>query len=295
MLSVAYITTIMRIGIVGLGLIGGSLAAALSEQGHTIWGNSRKPETIAIAHAKGWLQHGSTTLADLAATELVFVCAPIPQTLPLVQKLAAVLSANTVITDVASVKGAITPAATALWPRFVGGHPMAGDTATGLAAARADLFRDRPYVLTPIATTDPAAFERVQIAIASLRINLHIMNPEHHDATVAWISHLPVIVSAALVASVGNLDDPNLAAAAANLASSGFRDTSRVGAGNPELGVAMAEFNTTALLDSLHHYRHELDQLIQHIEQADWPALATQLHANNQTRRRFCSEQTGQQ
>ncbi len=285
----------MRIGIVGLGLIGGSLAAALSEQGHELWGVSRHAETIATACAKGWLQHGSTDLSALIPTELVFVCAPIPQTLSLVQRLTAVLGIDTVITDVASVKGAITAPATAIWPRFVGGHPMAGDTATGLAAARADLFRGRPYVLTPIATTDPLALERVQVAIEGLSVSLHTMSPDNHDATVAWISHLPVVVSAALVASVGTIDSPELAQAAATLASSGFRDTSRVGAGNPALGVAMAEFNTAALLDSLHHYRHALDQLIHQIEQADWPALETQLHRNRQTRRRFCGEQTGQQ
>jgi len=111
-----------------------------------------------------------------------------------------------------------------------------------------------------------------------------------HDRAVSWISHLPVMVSAGLIAACMSENDPAVLALAQQLASSGFRDTSRVGGGNPELGVMMARYNRRELLRSLQHYRHSLEALINLIEQEDWLSLEQQLKSNRLARPQFLED-----
>ncbi|MFM6340389.1 MAG: prephenate dehydrogenase dimerization domain-containing protein, partial [Dolichospermum sp.] len=111
--------------------------------------------------------------------------------------------------------------------------------------------------------------------------------PEQHDKAVSWISHLPVIVSASLIAACLSETDPEIAKLAQNFASSGFRDTSRVGGGNPELGVMMAQYNRQALLNSLYQYRENLDEFIHIIEGEKWELLAAKIKLNRQALHNF--------
>ncbi|MFM6318005.1 MAG: prephenate dehydrogenase dimerization domain-containing protein, partial [Dolichospermum sp.] len=111
--------------------------------------------------------------------------------------------------------------------------------------------------------------------------------PEQHDKAVSWISHLPVIVSASLIAACLSETDPEIAKLAQNFASSGFRDTSRVGGGNPELGVMMAQYNRQALLNSLYQYRENLDEFIHIIEGENWELLAEKIKLNRQALHNF--------
>ncbi|HEY9812650.1 MAG TPA: prephenate dehydrogenase dimerization domain-containing protein, partial [Candidatus Sericytochromatia bacterium] len=111
--------------------------------------------------------------------------------------------------------------------------------------------------------------------------------PEDHDRAVAWISHLPVMVSGSLIAACMGESDPKVLELAQKLASSGFRDTSRVGGGNPELGLMMARYNQEALVRSLHQYRQTLDQLIVKIEQGDWNTLEEHFKKTQQARPKF--------
>jgi arogenate dehydrogenase (NADP+) len=262
-----------RIAIVGLGLIGGSLGLALVQRGHRVVGIARRAETATAALAMGAATEAGTDLALAATAEVVFICTPIDVTVATAAAIAPHLSPDAVITDVASVKGAVVPALEALWPNAVGGHPMAGKAEAGLAVAEAGLFQGRPYVLTPTAATRPAALERVAAIATALGANLCQCHPAQHDRAVAWISHLPVMVSSSLILACQGETDPTIRSLAQALASSGFQDTSRVGGGVPELGTLMARHNRSALLSALTAYQRQLEHLKTLISTEDWDAV----------------------
>jgi len=274
----------MNIGIVGLGLIGGSLGLDLRSQGHRVLGVSRKPATCERAIARAAVDDASVSPEILHTAEVIFICTPLGVMAATVRELLPHLSPDTVLTDVGSVKGWVVETLSPLWRNFVGGHPMAGTAESGIEAAQRDLFVHAPYVLTPTAITPPDAVALVETVIRPLQVRLYHCQPDEHDRAVAWISHLPVMVSASLIAA--GLAEPEKAVLqlAQSLASSGFRDTSRVGGGNPELGLMMATYNRTALLRSLHGYRQQLEQLTDWIEQENWGAIAVFLEQTQQGR-----------
>jgi arogenate dehydrogenase (NADP+) len=277
----------MNIGIVGLGLIGGSLGLDLRTLGYQVLGVSRQEQTCQRAIERGVVDDASLNLTLLAAADVVFICTPIAAIAPTVQQLIPHLSPDTVLTDVGSVKAAVVDQVAALWHNFVGGHPMAGTTDNGIEAAVLGLFADNPYVLTPIDTTPASAVKRVEEIVRSLNSRVYFCRPEDHDRAVASISHLPVMVSASLIDSCMSEPDSTVLELAQHLASSGFRDTSRVGGGNPELGMMMARYNRESLLRSLTSYRHSLDQFIEFIEQEDWQTLEEKLQENHRQRPHF--------
>ena len=277
----------MNIGILGLGLIGGSLGFDLRSQGHHILGVSRREATCQKAVALGSVDQASVDLSLLAAAEVVFICTPLALIVPQLEQLSAHLSTATVVTDVGSAKAQIVKAISPLWNNFIGGHPMAGKTDSGIEAAQRHLFVDKPYVLTPITTTPTTAITVVEEIVRSLGANIHYCQPEQHDRAVSWISHLPVMVSSSLIAACLSETDPDVLQLAQKFASSGFRDTSRVGGGNPELGVMMARYNRQALLRSLQQYRHNLDELTNLIEQENWAVLEQKLKSTGKARPNF--------
>lgn len=276
----------MEIGIVGLGLIGGSLAIDLRQQGHTLLGVSRRAETCQQATERGIVDTASPDLALMASAEIVFLCTPLGALAATVDQLLPHLTPATILTDVGSVKAPVVDLIVPRWPNFVGGHPMAGKAESGLEVAQAELFVDRPYILTPTETTPAHAIEILTALAQSLQCRVYQCDAAAHDQAVAWISHLPVMVSASLIAACSQAD-PTVLELAQKFASSGFRDTSRVGGGNPELGVMMAQHNQSALLQSLYCYRQQLDQMIQQIEQANWEMLEQTLVQTQQQRTSF--------
>ncbi|MEN9223293.1 MAG: prephenate dehydrogenase/arogenate dehydrogenase family protein, partial [Thermostichus sp. BF3_bins_97] len=173
------------------------------------------------------------------------------------------------------------------WPLFVGGHPMAGKTLQGIQAAEASLFLGRPYVLTPIAETQPRALDAVKELIAAVDSELVLTDPVRHDRAVAWISHLPVMISASLIAASGQEADPVILELAHTLASSGFRDTSRVGGGIPQLGLEMARHNRQALLVTLRSYQAQLGQMEQLIDSENWEGLGQVLERTQREWQQF--------
>ncbi|WP_341531029.1 prephenate/arogenate dehydrogenase [Nostoc sp. UHCC 0302] len=277
----------MKIGILGLGLIGGSLGFDLRSQGHNVLGVSRRESTCQKAVALGSVEQASVDLSLLASAEVVFICTPIALIVPQFEQLIAYLPSTTVVTDVGSVKAPIVEAISPLWDNFIGGHPMAGRADSGIEAAQRDLFVGKPYVLTPETRTPTAAISVVEEIVRSLGANIYHCQPEQHDRAVAWISHLPVMVSSSLIAACMSETDSEVLQLAQKFASSGFRDTSRVGGGNPELGLMMARYNRQALLRSLQHYRHNLDKLIHLIEQEDWTVLEERLKSTGKARPDF--------
>jgi len=281
----------MTIGIVGLGLIGGSLGFDFRAQGHRVVGVSRKSETCERAIALGAVDAASTNLELMRQADVIFICTPLATMQATVIELKPYLSPDAILTDVGSVKGWVMQAVAPHWHNFVGGHPMAGKAENGIDAAQPNLFTGCAYVFTPTEDTPPAAVQVVEKLVRPLQARIYHCHPDEHDRAVAWISHLPAMISGSLVAACGSETDTSVLKLAKELASSGFRDTSRVGGGNPELGLMMARYNSESLLRSLYVYRDQLDKVIAKIEQEDWSGLEARLQQNHRTRPDFVQYQ----
>jgi arogenate dehydrogenase (NADP+) len=277
----------MKIGIVGLGLIGGSLGLDFRAAGHWVVGVSRQQATCDFAISQGVADAAGSDFELLRDAEVVFVCTSLGVMQQTTQALIPFLKAETILTDVGSVKASVVESLEPLWPRFIGGHPMAGKEVAGIQAAQAHLFVDRPYVLTPTSNT-PADIKVVLIElIQTLGSKYYECSPAQHDRAVAWISHLPVMVSSSLIAACQQEPETSSLALAQALASSGFRDTSRVGGGNAELGRMMAQYNRDEVLRSIQFYRQSLEQIETAIEQNRWDDLETFLSQTHQARTNF--------
>ena len=276
-----------RVGIVGLGLIGGSLGLDLQARGWSVQGLVHRPATADRALARGLVGAVSTDPSCLSGCDLVILALPIPLLLNPPDELIAALPEAAVITDVGSVKQPVLEAWRQRHPRFVASHPMAGTAQAGVEAGVLDLFRGRPWIATPDAATDPAALAQVRDLAVSVGGHWLTATASQHDQAVALISHMPVLVSASLLRAVGDERDPEIRQLAMVLASSGFAETSRVGGGNPELGVAMASTNRDAVLRGLAAYRWSLEQLEDAVLQQNWSQLALELRRTQTLRPDF--------
>jgi arogenate dehydrogenase (NADP+) len=265
------------VGLVGLGLIGGSLGLDLQAAGAEVRAWVHRPQTAERARERGLAQAVSTEAAVLQGCGLVVLALPLDQLLAPASELVGALPADAVVTDVGSVKAPVVAVWTPLTPRFVGGHPMAGTARAGVEAGERGLFQGRPWVMTPTEGTDPAALDAVRQVAEAVGSRTLCCAAEAHDRAVALISHLPVVVSAALLAAAAAGADGDARALVRALASSGFADTTRVGGGNPQLGTLMCQGNREAVLAALTHYERELGELRQAITASDWPALQERL------------------
>jgi prephenate dehydrogenase len=250
----------MRIALLGLGLIGGSVARALRasspREGPAAWSiaawtpSGRAP---AAASEDGVIDRVATTPEEaIEGADLIVLAGPAPDCLAQLDELAGpwrgVLRPDAVLTDVASTKEAIVLRATALGLRFVGGHPMAGRETSGYVASSADLFIDRPWIVVP--TSDTAAMERVEQLATACGARPVRLGAAAHDRAVAGISHLPLLVAAALVEAVAG-DTPAGPSAdwstAAGLAATGWRDATRLARGDVAMGAGIIATNAPAI------------------------------------------------
>ena len=293
----------LTIGIVGLGLIGGSLGFDLqsikmqfnqsadendfSISIQKIIGVSHRQSTCERAVTRGVVDEASVDYALMAAADVIFICTPIALIIDTIEQLIPYIKSTTIVTDVGSVKQPIVEIASNLWSNFVGGHPMAGTEKTGIEAAQHHLFVNRPYVITPTDQTSENGIKIISKIAQILQSKVYICQPQEHDQAVAWISHAPVMISASALACLTQESDNKVLQLAYQLASSGFRDTSRVGGGNPELGVMMAQYNKTAMLRSLKAYQESLNEIIDWIQQDNWTALEDQLNQTQHSRKKF--------
>ena len=279
-------------GLVGLGLIGGSLGLDLRRAGLEVRALVHREHTAERARQRGLADRVSTDSAVLEGCGLVVLALPLDRLLEPPTGLRQALPRTAVVTDVGSVKGPVLQRWHHWHPRFVASHPMAGTAEAGVEAGLEGLFRGRPWVATPEADTDADALESVR-QLAEL-LGAHWLScPAHaHDQAVALISHMPVLVSAALLqtadrGSTSAGDPARVAELVRQLASSGFADTSRIGGGNPELGTLMARSNREAVLAALGSYRQQLQELEQLVEQQHWGELQERLSRCQQLRPEF--------
>jgi arogenate dehydrogenase (NADP+) len=275
------------VGLVGLGLIGGSLGLDLQAAGAEVRAWVHRPQTAERALERGLGQQVGTEAAILDGCGLVVLALPLDQLVAPAPELISALPPKAVVTDVGSVKGPVLAGWRGQPVRFVGSHPMAGTALAGVEAGQRQLFQGRPWVITPEAHTDPGALKAVQELASAVESQPLICSAEAHDRAVALISHLPVLVSAALLEAADRGATGEEQALARALASSGFADTTRVGGGNPELGTLMCRWNREAVLSALIHYQAGLDALIEAVRQEDWPALQERLQQGQAIRPEF--------
>ena len=266
------------IGIVGLGLIGGSLGLDLQAQGLEVRALVHRVSTAERARERGLAQRIETDPSVLKDCGLVILALPLDRLLDPHPDLVAALPQDAVITDVGSVKQPIQERWDKLHRRFLPSHPMAGNTQAGVEAGLTGLFQGRPWVATPTAGTDSDALASVRGLAEAVGAHWLECPAAAHDQAVGLISHMPVLVSAALLQSA---DQGGSAVQAESLvralASSGFADTTRIGGGNPELGTLMARTNRTAILAALEQYQRQLGALKGLVEGEQWEALRQQL------------------
>ena len=281
-----------NIGIVGLGLIGGSLGLDLQKLGYTVYGITHREQTAQRARKRKLAQIVSTDLSVLKNCFIIFIALPLEQLLNPSSALINAIPRNAVVTDVGSVKGPILKTWNKLHPRFVASHPMTGTEEFGVSAGKHDLFKNKPWVVTPNKETDHKALEIIQKISLSLGCKWITSDPQIHDEAVGLISHLPVLISAALINTLSIDVKPSLYSLAKNIASSGFADTSRVGGGNPELGVSMAKLNKKNIERHLASYRYSLDLFEKYLLEENWVELEKILVNTQEERQNFIFKAT---
>jgi prephenate dehydrogenase len=281
------LTVPRRIAVLGFGLIGGSIAGALSlrsvagEAGRalfvTAWSPSGRGPREAFAN--GVVDRAAENVGDaLDGAELVVLAAPPLATVELIERLATDLRGSlgraTIVTDVTSTKVAVMAAATRARIRFVGGHPMAGLERTGYRAADASLFVERPWVVVPPVAPDPDAVAVVDWLARSCGAHPVHLGAAEHDAAAAAISHLPLVAAAALVEAIagGRESAPDPAwPLAQTLAAGGWASMTRLARGDARMGAGIAASNASELAADLRRYRGVLDAWIAALESPAGP------------------------
>src|SRR5919107_4848498 len=240
-----------NLGIIGVGLIGGSVGLAAGDSGWEVVGVDT-PEVLENAAQSGAI-HRAATLKEVREADLVVLAAPISKVTDLVGDL---IPTNALITDVASAKSAIVRRAENLNLRFVGGHPMAGSQLSGVANASSKLFEGARYFLTPTGRTDPDDYREVAGFVRELGAVPTAVDPEKHDPLMAALSHLPHLMAAALLKVASDISPEAL-----SFAGPSFRDLTRVGASNPELWSDILAENAPALGEALGAFAGAMAQL----------------------------------
>ncbi len=270
------------LAIVGVGLIGGSVGLAARRRGAAarVLGVDRDAEVLRRARQRGALDE---TCADVpaaaAAADLVIFCTPVDAVAAQVLAAAPACRSGTVLTDAGSTKAAIVRAVGGRLPPavpFVGGHPLAGSEKQGPEHSDPELFRDRLVVLTPTPSTGEDAVGRVAAFWQSLGARVERLSPEAHDRALALTSHLPHLVASALAGVL----PPEWA----GLTAAGFRDTTRVAAGDPALWAAIFEANRADLLEALGRLDGRLAEFRRALEGSDRAAIVELLNAGRRAR-----------
>lgn len=264
-----------RIAILGLGLMGGSLAMALSEKGLSrsvvLW--ARRAETRRRAAELGLQCDVCESLKDAVSdANLVVVCVPVCSTPSLIEEIAPHLKHGAVVTDVGSTKQWVVDECLQLVPEgveFVGSHPIAGSHRAGLDAAHSRLYENSVTIVTPDTQSDKSAIELVCALWQAVGSKVLKLTPAEHDSLLARSSHLPHIAAAALTNAVCRSDAPGISP----YCGSGFYDSTRIAAGSEFLWSDIIKTNKTAVVDELDVLIAQLQQVRQTISQGEWIRL----------------------
>jgi prephenate dehydrogenase len=255
----------VHLAIIGLGLIGGSIGLALRQAGWRrveVVGYDRSHKAGSLALKLGAVDKIESNLhKTVKGADIVIVATPVLTVEGIFSQIASGLSSNSIVTDTASTKLQVMRWAEELLPSgvdFIGGHPMAGKEISGIGAATADLFHNCTYCLTPALQARPAAVRTVKEMVKKLEAVPLTISAQEHDSLVAGVSHLPLLLSVALVSATTK--NPSWQQMS-RIAASGYRDLTRLASGNPEVNAHICLSNKTAIVSWIDVFSEELQRL----------------------------------
>lgn len=264
---------IQNVGIIGLGLIGGSLAKALKRSDPKLYITALDMDKNSLSEAlnEGVIDRACSTIEGVVdGVQLLFLCTPVASVADLFMDIRDFLPPKTIVTDVGSIKGAVMDSAKGLLPKdvyFIGGHPMAGTENSGYGYSTAHLFENAFYVLTPTDDIPVGPVQSMVEVISSIGAFPLIMDANTHDKIVGAVSHLPHVVAAALVNAVANVDDPSRFKE--KLAAGGFRDITRIASSNPDMWTNISLLNRKELLGLTLSMIEELQRFYELLEEEE--------------------------
>lgn len=249
-----------RIGIVGLGLIGGSIARALKKSGkdYVIFANDQDEEALKEAQDIRIIDKQVTVKDGFSECDIIFLCIPVNKMEEIIKDLIPGLSPQCILTDVGSTKGEVVSLIKEmkLDDRFIGGHPLTGSEKSGFSSSKANLFENAYYCITPTDKTSDAPKEYLKSLVKDMGAIPFEIVPEEHDRVAAVISHIPHVVAALLVNMVGSLD--NSENTMKTIAAGGFKDVTRIASSSPELWAGICFSNRYKILDILSTFENGL-------------------------------------
>ena len=268
---------IERLCVIGVGLIGGSLARALRDAGavQEVVGAGRNPANLQTAVDLGVIDRYETDLARaVAGADMVLVSVPLGAMAAVFDAISGHLAPHAVLTDAGSAKGSVIAAVSKAFggvpANFVPGHPIAGTEQSGVEASFAGLYRDRRVILTPLPETDTHATDRVRDMWQAAGADVVEMDPVHHDAVLAATSHLPHVLAYTLVESLVRLDDEG---EVFEYAAGGFRDFTRIASSDPVMWRDICLANGDAIQLMIEHFAADLQELNAAIQSHDGQRL----------------------
>lgn len=262
---------INRLVIIGVGLIGGSLAKAIRQANaaNEIVGAGRDKDHLQTAVELGVIDHFETNFADaVRGADMVVLAVPVGSMEEVLFDIKDAIESNAVITDVGSTKQSVVNAVEKVfkggYPRFVPAHPIAGTEKTGVEASFAGLFHNRRIILTPLAITAADAVEKVKAMWELAGAKVTELNVKQHDLVLAATSHLPHMLAFSLVDTLAKMDDKDQVF---RFAAGGFRDFTRIASSDPQMWHDICVNNSDQLLDSIASFKEGLDELTKAIEE----------------------------
>ena len=281
-----------KITIVGVGLLGGSIGLAVRRRrlAGEIAGYVRRAASVKDCEQAGAVDYAVTDLlAAVSQADLVILCTPLAQMPALAQQILPALKRGAIVTDVGSVKAEVVrelePIIAKSGAHFMGSHPMAGGEKMGVLAARADLFDNAVCIVTPTKKSDPSAVRQVEQFWKSLGARTLRFTAGEHDLLVSRSSHLPHVIAATLA---GLVLDPKRPKAQAKLCATGFRDTTRIASGSPEMWRDIALANRKNLSQSVDAFVAELKKIQSALKQGDAKAVEKIFATARQRRDGWC-------
>ncbi|MGD0744433.1 MAG: prephenate dehydrogenase/arogenate dehydrogenase family protein [Verrucomicrobiota bacterium] len=282
-----------KITVVGVGLLGGSVGLAVKRRklARQTAGFVRRAVRLKDCERTGAVDFATTDLlVAVWDADLVILCVPLGQMRPLVMRMLPALKPGAMVTDVGSVKAGVVRELESRIQKsgahFVGSHPMAGAEKTGVGAARADLFENAVCVVTPTKKTNRAALRKVEQFWKALGSRVLELTPETHDALVSRSSHLPHVVAATLANLVLHPAQPKLQAA---LCANGFRDTTRIASGSPEMWRDIVLANHNNLVKAVNVLVADLQKFQRVVKTGDAKAIATFFETAKSRRDGWCA------
>ena len=277
----------MKIGIVGLGLIGGSLGLKLQSLNHTIYGIANNKFNEKKAKEKKLANFVSCDLRLLKECDLIILALPIKDLINPPQQLVDSIPKETIVTDVGSIKEPIVNIWENLHPLFIGSHPMAGTEKKGVDSGFEGLFSNAKWIITPTQNSNLDAVKTLSGLINSMDCEICLASAKQHDEAVSRISHLPIFLASALIETVHTKNNQSLLDLTQKIAATGFADTSRVGGGNPQLGLDLAKNNQINVLNAIDNFKNKLNTLEYLIREKNWELLTDKLTEAKKIRENF--------